>query len=75
MILILILKITAKISDSNLHIVVTDNGPGINRVNHESIFNPFMTTRDPGKGLGLGLSIARNLSEKCGGSLKIISPS
>jgi signal transduction histidine kinase len=70
-----LVKITAKISDSNLHIVVTDNGPGINRVNHESIFNPFMTTRDPGKGLGLGLSIARNLSEKCGGSLKIISPS
>jgi signal transduction histidine kinase len=67
-------QVGASINDNFLRIVISDSGPGIDRLNPESIFNPFMTTRDPGKGLGLGLSVARNLSERCGGTLRILKP-
>ena len=67
-------QVSASINDNFLRIVISDSGSGIDRLNPESIFNPFMTTRDPGKGLGLGLSVARNLSERCGGTLRILKP-
>ena len=34
-----------------------------------NIFEPFYTTKDPGKGVGLGLSISAELASKFGGKL------
>lgn len=34
---------------------------------------PFFTTKDPGRGLGLGLFLARVFAERCGGSLTLES--
>jgi signal transduction histidine kinase len=43
--------------EKEVHVSVTDNGPGIAPENLRRIFDPFFTTKDVGKGTGLGLSI------------------
>jgi two-component system NtrC family sensor kinase len=48
---------------------VADNGPGIPRDRLGRIFTPFFTTKGPGEGLGLGLSIAYQVINQAGGSI------
>jgi len=50
---------------------VTDNGPGIAPENLQSIFQPFVSTK--GKGMGLGLAICREIVEGHGGRLDVES--
>ena len=50
---------------------VTDNGPGISPEQLEQIFQPFVSTK--GKGMGLGLAICREIVEGHGGSLDVES--
>jgi len=40
-----------------VQIVVRDNGTGIEPENLDKLFNPFFTTKPPGEGTGLGLSL------------------
>ena len=47
---------------------IKDNGEGIN--NLETIFEPFQTTKESGKGLGLGLAISSNIISELGGMLQ-----
>lgn len=42
-------------------IIYKDNGPGVSKEYHDKIFSPFFTTKEDGKGTGLGLFIARNI--------------
>jgi signal transduction histidine kinase len=48
---------------------VTDTGSGIPAHLQGQIFEPFVTTKAPGLGLGLGLSICRDLVSQAGGEL------
>ena len=48
--------------------LIKDNGKGIS--NLETIFEPFQTTKDLGKGLGLGLAISSNIISELGGTLQ-----
>ena len=50
---------------------VTDNGPGIAPENLQSIFQPFVSTK--GKGMGLGLAICREIVEGHGGRITVES--
>ena len=43
-------------------IVFRDNGPGITLVRAEEIFEPFVTSKPPGYGRGLGLYISREMA-------------
>lgn len=55
------------------HIVeveIADNGPGIPESLLDKIFEPFVTTKDPGKGTGLGLAVCERLVEGMGGSIR-----
>lgn len=61
-------------SDSGLgHIIISDNGGGIDRGNISKIFDPFFTTKEPGKGVGLGLSICRTYVEDSNGNISVES--
>lgn len=51
---------------------VADNGPGIDPALVRRIFEPFYTTKDPGKGLGLGLTISARIMEDMGGRIRVI---
>jgi adenylate cyclase len=44
--------------EKSVKIYIRDNGIGIPEKNIEEIFNPFFTTKPPGEGTGLGLSLS-----------------
>ena len=46
-----------------------DSGPGIAAAVFETLFEPFVTTKDVGKGTGLGLSVTKGLVEGAGGTI------
>jgi len=50
-----------------LKITITDSGKGIPIEVRDKIFNPFFTTKEIGKGTGIGLSISKSIIEKGGG--------
>lgn len=52
---------------SEVSISVQDDGPGISALMQQEIFQPFITTKS--HGLGLGLTISRALIEANGGKL------
>ena len=54
-------------------IAVSDEGPGIAAENHEAVFDRFWRGDEAGKGLGLGLSIVRQVAERHGGSVQLVS--
>jgi C4-dicarboxylate-specific signal transduction histidine kinase len=58
---------------SDLKIVVSDNGPGVPIGDRNKIFDPFFSTKAPGKGEGLGLFIIWNLLKMIGGKIHIDS--
>lgn len=53
---------------------VSDTGVGIPARNLPRVFDPFFTTRDVGKGYGLGLSVAHGIIRAHGGEIRVDSP-
>src|SRR6185295_4536045 len=54
---------------------VRDTGPGVTPQNASSLFTPFFTTKAPGQGTGLGLSLSYGLIKSHGGELSFEPPS
>jgi signal transduction histidine kinase len=52
---------------------ISDNGPGIAPELQDRIFDPFFSTKGPGRGSGLGLSISVDIARDHGGSLRVES--
>jgi signal transduction histidine kinase len=46
---------------------VADSGPGVPPAERERIFDPFYTTKEPGKGAGLGLALVASTVHEAGG--------
>ncbi len=56
-----------------IEIAVSDTGEGIPDELKEKIFEPFYTTKDQGKGTGLGLAMVYGFVTRSGGSIKLES--
>ncbi len=56
---------------TEVELIVSDTGPGLRGRSGADLVDPFFTTKDVGKGLGLGLSIAFNVMQDMGGFLDI----
>jgi two-component system NtrC family sensor kinase len=54
---------------------VEDTGPGIPAETLGRIFEPFYSTKPPGKGTGLGLAICLGILESYGGKISVQSES
>ena len=59
--------------DVFLYFQVKDKGAGMDSETRTRASEPFFTTKDQGKGLGLGLFLAQNVAEQFGGGLTIYS--
>ncbi|MBI9106540.1 MAG: transporter substrate-binding domain-containing protein [Spirochaetales bacterium] len=60
-------------SEAQTEITIADNGCGIAPEELSKIVEPFYTTRAPGDGIGLGLSICYNIIQEHNGRLEIAS--
>jgi PAS domain S-box-containing protein len=61
------LRLRTRLTEHGVEFAVADRGTGIPPADLERIFEPFVTTK--GQGLGLGLSICRSIVEAHGGRL------
>jgi signal transduction histidine kinase len=70
-----LLRIAVSQSAESLEIKVADAGPGIGKRDCGRVFKPFgrlsTRTNDGVSGTGLGLTIARDLAQRMGGSLEL----
>ncbi|MCC6158889.1 MAG: HAMP domain-containing histidine kinase [Deltaproteobacteria bacterium] len=52
---------------------IEDNGCGIPEQDLDTIFDPYFTTKVPGQGTGLGLSVVKQIVESCRGKVTVRS--
>ncbi len=57
----------------SVQILFHDNGQGMNEAKAAHIFEPFYTTKDPGKGTGLGLATSHRIIEQHQGEITVVS--
>jgi len=65
------LKISTETKNGNVLAKITDTGPGIPKEYLSKIYDPFFTTKEQGKGTGLGLNIVHQLVVKYGGKIDV----
>ncbi|MFZ1140540.1 MAG: PAS domain S-box protein [Candidatus Sulfotelmatobacter sp.] len=64
------LRIRLGRGDDSVWVSFHDDGPGIPKETLSSIFDPFYTTKRPGRGTGLGLSICKSVMKEHNGSVE-----
>ena len=68
------MTVTTSARGRKVRVTVADTGPGIPKREHGKIFEPFYTTKEDGRGMGLGLSISATIIQNHGGTLTVSSP-
>ena len=67
------LSIQTKASDKSVSLIIEDTGIGMEEKVVNQIFLPFYTTKDVGKGTGLGLAVVHGIIASHGGSIQVKS--
>jgi signal transduction histidine kinase len=60
-----------RLNDKQVELTVSDDGPGVPADLRARLFEPFATTKEVGKGTGLGLAVCRGLVEGAGGRIDL----
>ncbi|MCX6116302.1 MAG: ATP-binding protein [Proteobacteria bacterium] len=73
-----IVKVSFMLSQSEKSLVldIKDDGPGVPESLRETLFNAYVTSRSTGeksKGMGLGLTICRQIAHDHGGQIELYS--
>jgi len=64
-----VLNVVTKRELDRVAILISDNGEGIGREQMDLIFDPLFTTKQGGRGTGLGLTIVKQIISEHGGSV------
>ena len=68
------IRVATRIEDGEVVVEISDTGPGMPPEVAARAFEPFYTTKEVGKGTGLGLDIAQRIvAEHHGGTITISS--
>ncbi len=65
--------VRAELVDSNWRILVIDRGEGMTAEVLQRVGEPFFTTKEPGRGMGLGLYLTQNVLRRLNAELKFTS--
>ncbi|ALW85226.1 hypothetical protein AUC43_09030 [Hymenobacter sedentarius] len=69
-----VVEVTTRLVNQQAVIQVRENGTGMSNTVREKVFQPFFTTKPPGEGTGLGLSLSHDIiAQGHGGSLAVES--
>jgi signal transduction histidine kinase len=66
-------RVAGSVDGDEIVISVRDNGPGVPPDVQARLFTPFFTTKGPGRGMGLGLTITRRVVQALGGGIQLVS--
>jgi signal transduction histidine kinase len=64
-----VVRIRARSQEDKVVLEIEDTGPGVDPKVVERLFEPFVTTKEVGRGTGLGLAVCRGLVDAVGGSI------
>jgi two-component system NtrC family sensor kinase len=67
------LRLKTSSDGESVTVVIEDNGTGIPADFIPHLFEPFQTTKEEGKGVGLGLAISRTIVERHQGRIDVVS--
>jgi two-component system NtrC family sensor kinase len=69
------IEITTRLGEAEdqIQILFHDNGKGMSTAETAHIFEPFYTTKEPGKGTGLGLATCHRIIEQHRGEINVVS--
>ena len=68
-----LLRIGLKRTNGTVGLTVTDTGHGIPEDHLSKIFDPFFSTKEVGKGTGLGLTVVHGIVQEHGGTIDVAS--
>ena len=68
-----LIRVCTSAEPSGVLVSISDTGCGIPENIRDRIFDPFFTTKEVGRGTGQGLSIARSVVERHGGTITFTS--
>ena len=66
-------EVTPDHGAGHAEVLVSDTGPGIDPAEQRRIFDPFYTTKDAGRGTGLGLAVTFGIVKEHSGSITVES--